>query len=158
MLQLALPTFEYKLKKNNRHIQIWDNFRQKFVALTPEEWVRQNLLTHLTNNLGYPKQLLSVEHTIELNTMKRRCDAVIFDKTLQPHVLLECKAPFVEIDADTYQQIWRYNLVFNAPHLILSNGIQHYYIHNSIAGIIIENEIPYYEIIDTTNSTIVNEP
>ena len=60
MLELSLPSFEYKVKKQNGALMIFDIIRKKYVVLTPEEWVRQHVVHFLTGVKNYPVALLSV--------------------------------------------------------------------------------------------------
>ena len=46
MLELNLPPYTPKIKKNDK-LYIWDQIRSKYVALTPEEWVRQHFINYL---------------------------------------------------------------------------------------------------------------
>ena len=66
------------------------------------------------------------EVAITLNGMNRRCDTVVYDKTLRPRIIIEYKAPKVKITKDVFAQISRYNLVLRVDYLIISNGMQHY--------------------------------
>lgn len=102
--------------------EVLDPVRRRWVALTPEEWVRQNVILHLTQRLGYPKELLSVECAITLNGLTRRCDIVAFNRQMQPMMIVECKQPEVAITQRVADQACRYNLVLGVPYLLLTNG------------------------------------
>ena len=47
MLKLNLPPFDINVKKVNGRTSVFDLIRRKFVALTPEEWVRQHFVNFL---------------------------------------------------------------------------------------------------------------
>ena len=47
MIKLNLPAFELKLRGTKEHPQIFDILRRKYIALTPEEWVRQHFIHYL---------------------------------------------------------------------------------------------------------------
>lgn len=126
MLALNLPRYEIKLRENEGKQQILDPLRKSFVALTPEEWVRQHFVNFLLNHKAYPAALMSNEVAITLNGMKRRCDTVIYDKALRPRAIIEYKAPTVKITKEVFAQISRYNLTLRVDYLIISNGLQHY--------------------------------
>lgn len=108
---------------------MFDPLRGKFVALTPEEWVRQNFVAHLISNKGYPASLLANEVAITLNGTSRRCDTVLYDRTLRPVMIIEYKAPHISLTQKTFNQVARYNIVLRTPWLILSNGLRHYCCH-----------------------------
>lgn len=126
MLALNLPRYETKLRENEGKQQILDPLRKCYVALTPEEWVRQHFVNFLLNHKAYPAALMSNEVAITLNGMKRRCDTVIYDKALRPRAIIEYKAPTVKITKEVFAQISRYNLTLRVDYLIISNGLQHY--------------------------------
>jgi len=107
-------------------VQIYDNLRGKFVALTPEEWVRQHFVAFLTMHKGYNPTLMANEIGLTLNGTRRRCDTVVFDRYSRPLAIVEYKAPDIAITQRVFDQIVRYNMVMQAPYLMVSNGISHY--------------------------------
>lgn len=145
-MTLNLPPYEAKIQQSNGKDQIFDDLRRCYVALTPEEWVRQHFVHMLIEHKGYPATLTANEVAISLNGMSRRCDTVVYDKGLRPRVIIEYKAPSVKIDGKVFAQITRYNLVLRVDYLIVSNGLHHYcckmnYDNNSYTFL---NEIPAY--------------
>ena len=126
MLPLNLPSFPFKLQQQNGKNVIFDALRKKYVALTPEEWVRQHFIRFLTDYKGYPKGLLANEVQLVLNGTKKRCDTVLFNKNLSARMIVEYKAPHIEITQAVFDQITRYNMVLKVDYLIVSNGINHY--------------------------------
>jgi hypothetical protein len=126
MSALNLPTFETKITVSDGKRQIFDTLRRCYVALTPEEWVRQHFVHYLLDHKGYPATLMGNEIAITLNGMNRRCDTVVYDKTLKPRMIIEYKAPTVKITKEVFAQISRYNLILKVDYLIVSNGLQHY--------------------------------
>ena len=107
--------------------RVYCPLRRRFVALTPEEWVRQHFIHHLINNLGYPPSLLANEVSIKLNSTSRRCDTVLYSKEgLHPRMIIEYKAPHIAVTQKVFDQIVRYNMVLQVPLLIVSNGMSHY--------------------------------
>ena len=96
------------------------------VALTPEEWVRQHFVHFLIKQKDYPQSLMANEVQLKLNGMSRRCDTVVYDRTLRPRVIIEYKAPTVNITQKVFDQICRYNMILQVDYLIVSNGIAHY--------------------------------
>lgn len=126
MDKLNLPDFETLTICENGTTKIFDPLRMKYVALTPEEWVRQHFINHLITNLGYPKQVMANERGIILNGTRRRFDTVVFDRFGKPAMIIEYKSPSVEITRQVFDQIMRYNIVLRARFLIVSNGITHF--------------------------------
>lgn len=149
MSALNLPSYEIKICEREGKQQIFDSLRKCYVALTPEEWVRQHFVNYLTEHKGYPAALTANEVAIKLNNTSRRCDTVVYDKELHPIVIVEYKAPTVKITKEVFAQISRYNLVLRVDYLIISNGLQHYcckmdYDNNCYTFL---NEIPDYNIV-----------
>lgn len=152
MLSLNLPKYETKICERDGKLQIFDPLRKCHVALTPEEWVRQHFVNFLIESRGFPAALMANEVAITVNGMKRRCDTVVYDKQLQPRVIVEYKAPKVKITKEVFAQISRYNLTLKVDYLIVSNGLQHYccrmdYPNNSYTFL---QEIPEYTKIVQT--------
>ncbi len=105
---------------------IFDVLRRRHVALTPEEWVRQHFVHYLMEHKGYPKGLLVNETELRIGDKRLRCDTVLYDKELQPRMIIEYKAPQITIQQKTFDQISVYNLLLHADFLVVSNGLQHY--------------------------------
>lgn len=126
MQPLNLPTYQFKLKKKGLNTQIFDMFRKKYVVLTPEEWVRQNFLQFLVHEKKFPASLIAVEMGLKYNQLQKRADALVFDKTGNPYLMVECKAPEVKITQDVFDQIARYNMNFKVKYLVITNGLSHF--------------------------------
>ena len=147
MLELSLPGFDYKVKKQNGTVMIFDIVRKKYVVLTPEEWVRQHFVHFLIAHKGYPTTLLANEVMVKLNGTTKRCDTVLYRRDLSARMIVEYKAPHIEITQAVFDQITRYNMVLKVDYLIVSNGLQHYccridYEHNSYTFL---QDIPEYQ-------------
>jgi len=122
---LQLPAIHPLTRKAaSQRTQIFDAFRNKFVALTPEEWVRQHMLYYLNEHLHYPKNLLGVEVSLKLNNLSKRADIVVYAADLTPWMLVECKAAEVEITQAVFDQAARYNITMRVPYLVVTNGIR----------------------------------
>ncbi len=126
MLSLNLPVFDAKINVRNGKNVIFDTIRRRYVALTPEEWVRQHFVHFLIAYKGYPSSLLANEVMIKLNGMNRRCDTVLYRRDLSARMIVEYKAPDVEISQTVFEQISRYNIALKVDYLIVSNGLEHY--------------------------------
>ncbi|MDE6697507.1 MAG: type I restriction enzyme HsdR N-terminal domain-containing protein [Muribaculaceae bacterium] len=111
---------------DDRILKVFDPLRKKYVALTPEEYVRQHFTAWMTDSLGYPASLMKNEVSLNLNNTRRRCDTVVFRKDGTPAVIVEYKAPTVAITQSVFDQIARYNMVLNSRYLIVSNGLKHF--------------------------------
>lgn len=123
---LRLPPFPFKIINRDGKRFIFDEQRRKYVALTPEEWVRQHFVSFLRRFRGYPQGLVANETQIDLNGTRKRCDTVVYDKALHPLMIVEYKAPTVAITQATFDQITRYNMVLHVRYLTVSNGLSHY--------------------------------
>jgi|UniRef100_UPI004047A437 hypothetical protein len=127
MQVLNLPTYNFKLKSNEKQTLIFDILRKKYFVLTPEEWVRQHIVKYLLNEKKYPSGLIALEKQLTVNNQKKRTDILVFNQMGLPHLIVECKAPHIPITQDTFDQIARYNLKLNASYLMVSNGMTHYF-------------------------------
>jgi hypothetical protein len=148
MKQLNLPECNLKLKKNGEKFQVFDPVRKKYVALTPEEWVRQHFIHFLSNEKQYPLSLMKSEYSLQYNKTGRRSDILIYDTSGTPLILVECKAPDIEINEKTFMQIARYNYSLKVKHLIVTNGMQHYccMMNYNPDGFTFLKEIPDYSL------------
>ncbi len=126
MIALSLPPIAAKLHEDSTGTKIYDRLRRRYVALTPEEWVRQHFVAFLITEKRYPASLMANEVGLSLNGATRRCDTVVFDRGGRPAVIVEYKAPTVSITQKVFDQIVRYNMVLRAGVLIVSNGLSHY--------------------------------
>lgn len=144
---LNLPSFEAKVIRKNGRPAIFDFIRRRYVALTPEEWVRQHFVHFLIEHKGYPRALMANEVQLKLNHTQKRCDTVLYRRDLTAQMIVEYKAPDVEITQAVFDQIGRYNLVLHVDYLVVSNGLQHYccrmdYVQNRYQFL---PDIPLYE-------------
>lgn len=123
--KLNLPEYSFRFQREGENIQIFDEFRKIWVKLTPEEWVRQNLLVYLRDYLGCPESLTAVEKSIKVNRLIKRFDIVVYNNQGNPLILIECKAPEVKITQKVMDQAGRYNISLKVPYIIISNGLIH---------------------------------
>ncbi|HET8572827.1 MAG TPA: type I restriction enzyme HsdR N-terminal domain-containing protein [Edaphocola sp.] len=126
MIGLQFPAYDFRFQDRTQGRYIFDIIRKKYVFLTPEEWVRQNLLHYLIDQQGYPKGLISIEKEIKVNGLKKRYDMVVFDRSRRPWMLIECKEAQVSITDDVLRQLLRYHQVLQCPYWMLSNGRQNF--------------------------------
>ncbi|MFO7617790.1 MAG: type I restriction enzyme HsdR N-terminal domain-containing protein [Bacteroidales bacterium] len=114
------------MKPEGERTLIFDIFRNRWVVLTPEEWVRQHMARYLADDLGYPSSLILLEATVSVNGMVRRCDLLVYDREGHPVMIGECKAPEVKISQKVFDQVARYNLALGIELLLITNGLEHY--------------------------------
>ena len=126
MFRLNLPQYEIKIGEKDGKRTIFDFLRRKYVALTPEEWVRQHFVHYLIEHKGYPKGLLSNEVELHIGGKSLRCDSILYNKVAAPQMIIEYKAPTIQLQQKTFDQISAYNLLLKVDYLIISNGLQHY--------------------------------
>ncbi len=170
--RLSLPAAALRVKRCDDGLwRVYDRLRDKFVALTPEEWVRQHFVGYLVDSLGYPPGMLANEVSLSLNATRRRCDTVLFAPpghlshdgsdgfslgNLRPLMIVEYKAPEVEITQKVFDQIARYNLVMGARLLVVSNGMRHFCCLMLPGGCRFLREIPVYADLLRLTSSDVN--
>lgn len=125
MVTLNLPSYASKVKQEGDRRFIFDSLRRKYVALTPEEWVRQHFVHYLIDHLGYPTALLANEVELQIGAKKLRCDSLLYTQELTPRMIIEYKAPSIALTKRVFDQISDYNLLLKVDYLIVSNGLRH---------------------------------
>lgn len=150
MPALNLPSFDAKIVEKDGKRSIFDIVRKKYVALTPEEWVRQHFIHYLITEKSFPKELVANEISLNLNGTSKRCDTVVYNRFLEPLMIIEYKAPHIDITQAVFDQIVRYNMVLHVSYLVVSNGINHYccLIDYSKGNYSFLNGIPEYKAIN----------
>ncbi len=126
MQKLNLPQVSFRIKQSGDKYQVFDEVRKKFVALTPEEWVRQHFIHFLINQQKFSAGLMAVEMLVKINGLSQRADIVLYNKQGKPSVIIECKAPEVKVTRAVFNQAARYNTRLNVDYLVVTNGLQHY--------------------------------
>lgn len=126
MLQLNLPPYNIKVKNENGQRKIFDILRRKYLVITPEEWVRQHFIHYLIDYKGYPMSLLANEIPLSIGKKVIRADSVLYDSHLRPRMIIEYKAPHIQLTQKVFDQISAYNLLLHVDYLIVSNGIDTY--------------------------------
>lgn len=126
MTPLNLPAFDVKVKKSGGKVFIFDSVRKKYVVLTPEEWVRQHVMNYLIQHRFYPKSLFRIEGSLAYNTLKKRSDILIYDRSGKPWMLVECKASSIKLTQRAFNQAAIYNMTLGAKYVAVSNGMAHF--------------------------------
>ncbi|MCC5929886.1 MAG: type I restriction enzyme HsdR N-terminal domain-containing protein [Cyclobacteriaceae bacterium] len=122
---LNLPDASLRFENREGKPFVFDIIRKKYVALQPEEWVRQHLIHYLIDHRAYPKSMLRIEGGMHYNKLQKRTDLLVYDRNLRPFLLLECKAPDVKLSNKSIEQLSVYNQNYQARYLALSNGLDH---------------------------------
>lgn len=112
--------------------------------LTPEEWVRQNIISYLHNDLKVPISHIAVEKGFKVNGLDKRFDIVVFDRLGNISILIECKSHKIKLNQKSLDQLIVYNMELNAPYLMLSNGLKHIFINYQNNNFEIIENIPLY--------------
>ena len=126
MERLNLPPYNIRIRTSGGQNEIFDILRKRYVALTPEEWVRQHFIHYLTEHMGYPEHLMQNEVELRCGQKRLRCDSMLYSRDGTPRMIIEYKAPSVSINSKVFDQIATYNILLHVEYLIVSNGINHY--------------------------------
>lgn len=140
MQKLKLPDFDYRVRED----QIWCIVRRKWVALTPEEWVRQHFLNLLISHLDYPRGMIKLEKSMSYFKSQKRSDIVVLDKEGASFLLVECKAPEVALNTHVTHQLSTYNKVLDARYVAITNGLKHFVWERSGEGFEQIERFPIY--------------
>lgn len=122
MIKVQFPKNQVQARQRLGVNEIFDPIRKKFLVLTPEEWVRQNMVQYLLTAKNYPAALIAVEKEIKLGELKKRCDLVIYNRDLLPWMIIECKEMNVSLTEKVLGQVLRYHAALPAKYLIITNG------------------------------------
>ena len=129
MNTLNLPRYDVRLRGTREKPEIFDFLRRRYVALTPEEWVRQHFVHWLTEHKGYPQALLVNETELRVGEKRLRCDTVLYNNKVEPRMIIEYKAPQIVLTQRVFDQISTYNMLLHVDYLVVSNGMQHVCCH-----------------------------
>ena len=100
-------------KRGNKDCYL-DPVRKKLIYITPEETVRQKIISYLIDVLGVPAEMISVEaHLSHYGVRsKRRADIIVHgsdsEGVLRPVAIVECKAPGIILGEKAADQITDY--------------------------------------------------
>lgn len=135
------PSFRTRSDEGGR-MEVFDRVRRRWVRLTPEEWVRQNLLAWMLDVKGYPASLIAVEREVRLGALRKKFDVLVFDRNHSPWLMVECKAMDIPMTEKVLMQILRYRMSVPAGVLVVTNGVETHAL--SLKGDVVEwlNEWP----------------
>ena len=122
MIKIEFPGVDLKVKQKAGVHEVFDVIRKKWLVLTPEEWVRQNIVQYLLISKNYPASLIAIEKEIRVGELKKRCDIVVYNRNTEPWMIIECKEMNVPLSDKTLDQILRYHIALPADYLIITNG------------------------------------
>jgi hypothetical protein len=122
MIVVQYPEPQFRTKNENGKEYIFDAIRKAWLLLTQEEWVRQNFVNYLINQLKYPSTVIALEKEIWLNDLKKRFDILVYDHEHKPWMLIECKEPKVQLNDEVLQQVLRYNISVPVEYIVITNG------------------------------------
>ena len=139
MINLNLPSYNYKIKKEDDKIWIFDALRKKYIVLTPEEWVRQHVIHYLIHHKNTPIERINSEHLLKINGQNRRCDVVVIDAFGNPRLIVECKASEINLDEKVFLQTSNYIQKSKAAYFWMTNGLNHVIVECKNPEVYLEN-------------------
>ena len=142
MIQLKFPYHPFKIKEEEGKEVIFDEVRKKWVRLTPEEWVRQNMIQYLVHVKSVPLKWIGVEKEIKLGELSKRFDIIVVNASMQTHLLIECKAADVVLNEEVLHQVLRYNISLPAPFLVVTNGNETFVFEKKNGELVEASEFP----------------
>jgi hypothetical protein len=119
---ISYPEPDFRTRKEEGVEYIFDGLRRKWLCLTPEEWVRQNFIQFLIREAAYPATLIAQEKAIRLGELKKRFDILVYNRSHQPWMIVECKSHTVRLTNDVLEQALRYNISVPVPYIVITNG------------------------------------
>jgi type I site-specific restriction endonuclease len=147
MQTLNLPGATLRIRNKGKKKEVFDSVRKKFIALTPEEWVRQHFIHYLADHRNVPRSLIAVEATLQVHRLRKRSDIVVYGKDGTPCLIVECKSPEVAVTQAVFDQVAIYNMSLKVPYLVVTNGMEHFacLIDHGTGKIVFLKEIPVFE-------------
>ncbi|MEO8765831.1 MAG: type I restriction enzyme HsdR N-terminal domain-containing protein [Ginsengibacter sp.] len=146
MIRIQFPKDHVKMRQQGGVKEVFDIIRKKWLRLSPEEWVRQNIIQFLILK-GYPASLIAVEKEIKLGELSKRCDVVVYNREARPFMIIECKEMKVPLSEKTLEQILRYHITLPADYLIVTNGSHCFGFQKKDNRFLETNEFPEYPIL-----------
>ena len=122
MIKIDYPQHPFRTKKEADTNYIFDEWRKRWVVLTPEEWVRQNFLQFLVKVADCPSSLIAVEKEIMVGELRKRFDILVYNRQHQPLMIIECKSIDISLNEEVLSQVLRYSITVPAPYLVITNG------------------------------------
>ena len=129
MIKLQFPEPDFNTRKMGETIQVFDRIRMIWVALQPEEWVRQNLVNWFIQVKKIPKTLIAIEQSLKINSLSKRCDMLIYDQSHRPWMMVEVKSQGVELNASVLTQVLNYHMGIPVKYIMITNG-EHCFVAN----------------------------
>jgi hypothetical protein len=120
---LNFPQAPLRIRENGQGYDVFDPCRLLWVYLSPEEWVRQHVIHYLTHYKKYASSQIHVEELVLVNKQHQRADIVVYGKGGRAHLLIECKAPHIQLSDETLWQVNTYNRILNATYMAITNGL-----------------------------------
>lgn len=121
MINIKFPKPNFKIKEENGKELIYDKIRKSWIVLTPEEWVRQNVVEYLVQEKKYPVTLFAIEKEISVGELKKRFDIVVYKETM-PWLIIECKQMDIALNNQVATQVLTYNSSVKAKYICITNG------------------------------------
>lgn len=143
MIQIDYPENTLKIRNDGRRQLIFDEVRKKWLVLTPEEWVRQNIIQYLIKSMKYPLPLLAVEKLVRLAEVKKRFDIVVY-KNSKPWMMIECKEQNIPLSENVLEQLINYHMALPTRYLVITNGNAHYGLEKTEKGLLPLHQLPDY--------------
>ena len=143
MIQIPYPLHPFRIRETEGKEWIFDELRKQWVRLSPEEWVRQNILQYFLQVMNIPASLIAVEKEIKIGELRKRFDILVYQSS-SPWLMVECKEMNVPIDEAVLKQVLHYNTGISVPYVMVTNGNISYAFEIGEKGIKSLNKLPDY--------------
>lgn len=144
MIKIDYPAPSFRTKQENEKDWIFDEFRKRWIQITPEEWVRQNFLQWMLQIKKIPASLIAVEKEIKMGELRKRCDIIVY-KDSSPWMIVECKEMEVKLNETVIKQILNYNISLRVQYLIITNGSDTFAFELKDGKMTVLSEIPNFD-------------
>lgn len=129
--QLNFPGITLRCLRRDDGLCVWDRLRNRYVVLTPEEWVRRHTVEWLMQSYKLAPVQIVLEYPVEIGGTHQRADVVVVDNEGRAQLVVECKESRVDFNnegvlREVYAQAVRYNATLHAPQIMITNGLRHF--------------------------------
>ena len=141
MICIPFPLYPFRIRETEGKEWIFDEIRKQWVRLSPEEWVRQNLLQYFLQVLNIPASLIAIEKEIKIGELRKRFDILVY-KSSTPWLMVECKEMDIPINEAVLKQVLHYNTGISVPFVMITNGNISYAFEINEKGIHVLEKLP----------------
>jgi type I site-specific restriction endonuclease len=91
-----------------------------------------------------PLHMMMSEAGFRLGQKQFRADILVYDRSAQPLMVVECKRPEVELTQEVLDQAIRYNMALDVRYMMITNGTRTFICVKKENGYMFMDKVPIY--------------